>query len=538
MPDNEQPAPDKGAGQVHKQTTIHRKDKDMITDDPSKNKPDNEKSESLLLEAALAYARRGWPVFPCHTPTGNQDRRCSCNKPDCDRIGKHPRTRNGVKDATTEETTIRRWWETWPNANVAIATGRESGLTVLDIDGTAGFTAIKNAGHEIQDTLSVVTSADDKRHFYFVHPDVDMRNFAGRLEKVDLRAEGGYVVAPPSLHANGRRYKWFDEEVPLERCPQWLIELGKRECAAATEATRVASSGEPIPEGQRNETLFKIACGLRGKGLKYGQIFLLLQNENTRRCNPPLADSELEGIAARAAGYPSGAGNGETLTADTLEKLKAAGIDKRTLAKIETAITANQEAAMAANLSVLKLVRYTSGPGTGGTFDATVGYAGQSFSVRNFSGAKLVSLRHVRACGLNEGVVIPDTKAFKNWWRDLVESMIAKAPVVERLPEDDVVQSVAAFVASWLLERHRVGTVDELNDAPSTNALEIDKDSLAFSLSDLTRAVRREIPDARREDYAAAFKQLGITAYTPRADKGKSRRRLRLVSVEVLEKYA
>ena len=83
-----------------------------------------------LLDAALSYAACGWQVFPCHTPTGAG---CSCRRA-CGRIGKHPRTRNGLKDATTSQTTIRQWWKQWPQANIAVATGTVSGLVVLDED--------------------------------------------------------------------------------------------------------------------------------------------------------------------------------------------------------------------------------------------------------------------------------------------------------------------------------------------------------------------------------------------------------------------
>src|SRR5262245_23651589 len=85
---------------------------------------------TALLDAALSYAARGWRVFPCHTPTKDG---CSCRQA-CSRTGKHPRTKNGLKDATTDTATIQRWWQQWPQANIAIATGAVSGLVVLDED--------------------------------------------------------------------------------------------------------------------------------------------------------------------------------------------------------------------------------------------------------------------------------------------------------------------------------------------------------------------------------------------------------------------
>src|SRR5437879_2880227 len=83
------------------------------------------------LQAALGYAERGWPVFPVHWPKNGG---CSCNKPECDAVGKHPHTRNGLLDATVDPVQIRDWWTKWPEANIGVRTGDESGVVVLDLD--------------------------------------------------------------------------------------------------------------------------------------------------------------------------------------------------------------------------------------------------------------------------------------------------------------------------------------------------------------------------------------------------------------------
>ncbi|HLB64245.1 MAG TPA: bifunctional DNA primase/polymerase, partial [Anaerolineales bacterium] len=82
------------------------------------------------MSAALAYIKREWHVFPLHTPLPNGQ--CDCRKPACENVGKHPRTRNGLKDATVDEAIIRGWWHGWPTANIAIACG-PSRLVALDV---------------------------------------------------------------------------------------------------------------------------------------------------------------------------------------------------------------------------------------------------------------------------------------------------------------------------------------------------------------------------------------------------------------------
>src|ERR1039457_6496513 len=81
--------------------------------------------------AAAWYAKHGFPVFPVHTVTGGK---CSCEAPECDHPGKHPRTMRGFKEATTDLQRIAGWWRRWPDANIGIATGKASGLLVVDVD--------------------------------------------------------------------------------------------------------------------------------------------------------------------------------------------------------------------------------------------------------------------------------------------------------------------------------------------------------------------------------------------------------------------
>ena len=145
------------------------------------------------LLAALAYAKRGWRVFPCRPKT------------------KEPATTHGFKDATTDKATIIRWWRRMPAANVAIATGAVSGLVVLDVDprngGLRSLAELERVHGSLPETPRVSTGGDGE-HYYFAAP-TDASLKSGVLaEGLDVKADGGYVIAPPSLHPSGRRYRW------------------------------------------------------------------------------------------------------------------------------------------------------------------------------------------------------------------------------------------------------------------------------------------------------------------------------------------
>lgn len=153
-----------------------------------------------FLEAALRYAGLGWPVFPLE--------------------GKEPRTANGVKDATTDEDQIRKWWGRWPDANIGVACGEKSAV-VLDFDGPGAFEGLKGFG-------LATTAARTRRgqHLYFKWSEgcEKLRNWTGVIPGLDIRTEGGYVVVPPSIHPeSGLAYEWIVSPGELKAFPQDLI---------------------------------------------------------------------------------------------------------------------------------------------------------------------------------------------------------------------------------------------------------------------------------------------------------------------------
>ncbi len=209
--------------------------------------------EADTLQIALGYARRGWRVLPLWRPAG---KRCTCRKKaTCDRPGKHPRTRNGCKSATTDPAQIRAW--KWETANIAIATGPPSGLLVLDIDP-------RNAGDktlaELQRQLGklpagpAVITGGNGWHRYFAYPGCVKIGCPTLGPGVEVKGAGGYVVAPPSLHVSGRRYRWQcpPETVAVPALPPPWIEHIAGKGKVNTEAQELQEAQE-IQEPQETQ---------------------------------------------------------------------------------------------------------------------------------------------------------------------------------------------------------------------------------------------------------------------------------------------
>jgi hypothetical protein len=274
--------------------------------------------ELTPLVAALSYARRGWPVFPLHHP--DPHRGCSCiDAGECRSPGKHPRTRKGLKDASTDEAQIRLWWQRYPLANVGLAMGRKSGLVAIDIDprsgGDSSISELVEEYGELPNTLAAVTGGGGS-HLLFSHPGVSFKNSSSVLgEGLDVKTDGGYVVAAPSLHASGKRYEWRTRRSPAH-LPAWLLRLltaektPLRPAAASPSRQRPQSaSGGLISSGSRNDRLFRIACALRGNGSGFDEILEAVTESYELRCEkqPEIDAEELRKIALSALRYlPNG----------------------------------------------------------------------------------------------------------------------------------------------------------------------------------------------------------------------------------------
>lgn len=168
--------------------------------------------DNRFLEAALHYAGNGWSVIPLRVKE------------------KKPAIASWMQYQTerADEATIREWWNKYPDANVGLVTGSISGFIVLDVDGPEGRSSLEKITARFGVLPATPESMTGKgSHYLFRHPGGDLRNFAKRGVNLDFRGDGGYIVAPPSIHPNGETYRWEQDpgQVPLADPPSWLQEL-------------------------------------------------------------------------------------------------------------------------------------------------------------------------------------------------------------------------------------------------------------------------------------------------------------------------
>ena len=270
-----------------------------------------------VLDHARHYARAGLAVLPVHRPfeRGNSFV-CSCGRTDCSSPAKHPVAKlapQGLKDATVDPETVSRWFadRSW---NVGIATGAVSGIVVLDIDprhqGDETLAALERVHGPLPPTWRFLTGGGGE-HVIFRHPGGIVANSAGKVGPgIDVRADGGFIVAPPSMHVSGRPYAisvdHHPDETPLADLPAWLLAAlrptaqgARRQPASATEwRGRVANT---VPEGERNVALARLAGLLLGRRVDPHVCLDLLLAFNITRCTPPLSESEVVATLASIA---------------------------------------------------------------------------------------------------------------------------------------------------------------------------------------------------------------------------------------------
>ena len=234
-----------------------------------------------MVDAALAYAAAGIPVFPLRPR---------------DKI---PLTDHGFKDASIDEHAIRSWWRRQPRANIGMPTGARSGVIILDIDvkdGKSGFASLAalEATHGSLPVTRTARTGSGGEHRWFSYPDgrqiASKANALPGYPDLDIRNDGGYVVLPPSVYGDGNRYEWLtDSDAPLAPMSDWLITLLEKSEQPPLRQRRAADrpaksnliSDDPDAAarcwlerfladaypGTRNDNGFALACQLRDEGL-------------------------------------------------------------------------------------------------------------------------------------------------------------------------------------------------------------------------------------------------------------------------------
>ena len=269
------------------------------------------------LQQVLRYADWGWCVVPLHTPNGQG---CSCRRP-CGAIGKHPRITDWPKQATTDVETITRWWKQWPSANVGIATGPH--LYVLDVDGEQGretLAQLETQHGPLPETPRGLTGGGGEHYLFALPRGLTLGNTVRFAPGLDTRGPGGQIVAPPSRHVSGTAYAWdagaHPEEVPVAEMPRWLCQLIAQGDTHPSQP--LGPVGDCIPDGRRDDTLFKHASRLRSFGYNEAEILGALLAMNQTRCQPPMDDAQVRAKVKQALGYQAGPFEQSTGATDAL----------------------------------------------------------------------------------------------------------------------------------------------------------------------------------------------------------------------------
>ena len=238
-----------------------------------------------IEQAALDYLKRHWSVIPMRA----RDKRPAI------RWQEYQQRRADKKE-------IHEWCERWPDGNVGIVTGAISGLVVLDVDprhgGDESLDQFIREHGPLPLTIESRTGGGG-RHLYFSCPGDMVRNKVGLERGIDVRGEGGCVVAPPSVHSSGKAYAWREghapNEAPLAPLPSWLLSAmtGSKVHPGHSLSYWRELIREGVPEGERNKTLASLAGHMLWHGVDPDVALELLLCWNRIRCQPPLSDKEV-----------------------------------------------------------------------------------------------------------------------------------------------------------------------------------------------------------------------------------------------------
>ena len=250
-----------------------------------------------MLNEAIHYVDLGFSVIPVHSII---DGACSCGSPNCNAPGKHPRLKwKGTTDKALPKEEIKKWWTTYPDSNVGIVTGKISGITVIDVDGEEGLKSLEEAGLPLEELpiTPTVKTGGGGIHLIYRYPErIKIKTGVGILPKVDIRSDGGFVVAPPSMHYSGHQYEWvkgrsIDDLDPADFDFSLLVEEKEiKKPRAGDKWYEICLRG--VSEGERDVVAAKLAGRYFSMGMSILEVTLLLESWNLLN-TPPMSTDQL-----------------------------------------------------------------------------------------------------------------------------------------------------------------------------------------------------------------------------------------------------
>lgn len=241
--------------------------------------------ESVLDAALYAAETLHIPVLPLGTKS------------------KTPVTENGVHDATTDTDVIRDYYEKHPNRNLGFAMG--NGFVAIDIDksdddGADGYDSLLNWELENGDLPSTATTSTGGGGCHMIYRvDRPVGNCVNSDLHIDIRGDGGYIMAPPSIHPNGNQTTWTHDpkDVGIAEADAVVYAfLDYVSGGSDKKSSKRFDLPESIGKGERNDMLFRFGCSLRSKDVREDVIAFSISDANNTRCKPPLPQYEVDKI--------------------------------------------------------------------------------------------------------------------------------------------------------------------------------------------------------------------------------------------------
>jgi len=277
-----------------------------------------------MLQMALEYWADEWSIFPVCTPVVGRAGHCFQHGR-CKHPGKTPLIKWGTyQDRLAERSEVEGWWTRWPEANIGLATGELSGVVVVDLDGEVARAEANRRGYEPGPWVR--TGRVGGQHLYFRYRE-DAPTIFAKTGGIDFRGQGGYALLPPSTHHSGTAYEWVEpvrRGEPLPVLPRWIDELALTTQDGTPREKidfgRLVTDG--VPEGQRDQELFRAAAKLRGADVPYEMAVWLIQKA-AQECSPPFDQDEARAKVDSAYGrYLPNA----TITVSTDDEISAADL--------------------------------------------------------------------------------------------------------------------------------------------------------------------------------------------------------------------